>query len=139
MATTYDVLRIRAVASVDFEWDALFAATISVETFQRCFARLLSFRSGFPTAIWQSDQYSPVIPATRGLAASNACVAAPWPGDFMNSCIVDSATRKGIRRFLWRPVPLVAPGCNELTAIPCSCNRRDSSLAYSATANLDCP
>jgi hypothetical protein len=33
MATTDDVLRIRAVASVDFDRDALFAATICVETF----------------------------------------------------------------------------------------------------------
>src|ERR1700722_243899 len=64
MAGIYDVLRICAVARVVVDWDVLFAATISVETFQRCFARLLSFRSGLPTAIWQSDQYSPVIPET---------------------------------------------------------------------------
>jgi hypothetical protein len=41
MATTYDVSRIRAVVSVDFDRDALFAATICVETFQRRSARLL--------------------------------------------------------------------------------------------------
>ena len=33
MATTDDALRMRAVASVDFDRDALFAATICVETF----------------------------------------------------------------------------------------------------------
>jgi hypothetical protein len=61
---TYDVLRIHAVAGVEFACDALFAAMICAETFQRRFARLVSFRSGFPFAIWQSDQYSPVIPVT---------------------------------------------------------------------------
>src|SRR6266404_6863263 len=95
MAANFDVLRVRAVASADFDGDRLFAAAMCAETFQRRFARLLSVSNGFPSAIRQSDQYSPVTPVTRGLAASNVCVAAPWLGDFMNSCMGDSTTRKG--------------------------------------------
>ena len=60
----HDALRIRAAAGVDVDWDASFAATIWAEASQRRLARLLSLRSGLPYAIWQSDQYSPVIPVT---------------------------------------------------------------------------
>ena len=66
-------------------------------------------------------------------------IKARWPADFMNCCTVDRITRKGSERSLRRPVPLVAPGCSELTAMARRRNRRDSSFAYSATANLDCP
>src|ERR1700691_1300599 len=127
-------LHIHAAACIALDWEAFCAATICAETSQRRVVRSRSFRRGFPAAIWQFDQYSPVIPVTRVLAASNAWVAAPWLGDFMNSCAIDRAMRKASPGLWCRPVPFVAPGCSELTAMPRPRNRCESSLAYRATA-----
>jgi hypothetical protein len=51
-------------------------AAICAETSQSRFARPKSRRSGLPRDRWQFAQYSPVMPATRGLAANRAGVAA---------------------------------------------------------------
>jgi len=92
-----------------------------------------------PAAIRQFVQYSPLTPAMLGCAASKACVAAPRGADFMNHWAADSTIRSGRVKFRFRPVLRVAPGCSELTAMPRALRRRDSSLANSEFASLDCP
>src|SRR3981081_3114235 len=112
---------------------------MSSDTSQRRLARSGPCTSGLPFAIWQSDQNSPVIPLTPGFAAGNACGAAARGADLMNNRAADHAMFNSRLRFLLRPVPFVAPGCSELTAMLRALRRRDSSLAKRAFANLDCP
>src|SRR3981081_1165374 len=109
---------------------------MSSETSQRRLASSTSSTSGLPLAIWQFDQNSPVMPFTLGFAASSAWVAAPRGADLMNNRAAANAGVNGRLTFLLRPVPLVAPGWRELTAMARALRRRDNSLAKREFANL---
>ena len=79
--------------------------TICSETTHKRFARCAFSTKVLPEAIWQFAQYCPVMPATLGLAASSAWVAAAREGDRMNSRAADNAIFSGRPAFLLRPVP----------------------------------
>jgi hypothetical protein len=64
---------------------------------------------GLPLAIRQSAQNSPVIPSTSGLAASIACVAAPWATDLPKCFATQAKARAAGPKFRISRVPKITP------------------------------
>src|SRR5258708_2564547 len=98
------------------------------EMSQRRPASALSSSRALPLEILQLRQYSPLVPAACGLAASSAWVAAAQEAVLANS----RAANPGVSRVR------AIPGSTELTAMPRLPRRRESSLAYNAFASFDC-
>src|ERR1700736_6644838 len=84
---------------------------------------------GLPFDMWQPDQYSPVTPTTRGLAASSAGVAAICADDLIQKRAPVINIDSAVRRILFDPCSFATPVWNELTTTPRQAKRRESSFA----------